>query len=146
MSYSILRSTFKTKYLSSIESMNKNSAIIYRDHLKPFESFAMNTYNIDLDCLVINIQKCKYNVYDILSEFSSYLQNHNYNKPLSSTTLRNRIKVVKNFLEFNDVHISDNKFKQRRIHKDKTRPICISNFRDDPTAKNMVGLSVSLSQ
>src|SRR6478672_3087663 len=91
--------------------MNKNSAIIYRDHLKPFESFALNSYNIDLDSLVINIQEDKYNVYDILSEFTSYLGDHNYNKPLSSTTLRNRVKLVKNFLEFNDVDISYNKFK-----------------------------------
>ena len=91
--------------------MNKSTAIIYRDHLKPFESFAMNSYNLDLDSLVINIQEGKYNVYDILSEFTSYLQNHNYNKPLSSTTLRNRIKAVKNFLEFNDVDISDSKFR-----------------------------------
>jgi integrase len=30
---------------------------------------------------------------------------------LSCITLRNRVKVVKNFLEFNDVEISDNKFK-----------------------------------
>jgi integrase len=91
--------------------MNKSSAITYRDHLKPFESFAMNSYNLDLDSLVINIQEGKYNVYDILSEFTSYLQNHNYNKPLSSTTSRNRIKAVKNFLEFNDVDISDSKFR-----------------------------------
>jgi integrase len=91
--------------------MNKSSAVIYRDHLKPFESFAMNTYNIDLDSLVINIREGKYNVYSILLEFTSYLQDHKYNKPLSSITLRNRVKVVKNFLEFNDVDISDNKFK-----------------------------------
>jgi integrase len=91
--------------------MNKNSAIIYRDHLKPFESFALNSYNIDLDSLVINIQEGKYDVYDILSEFTSYLRDHSYNKPLSSTTLRNRVKLVKNFLEFNDVDVSYSKFK-----------------------------------
>jgi len=62
--HSILKSNFKTKYLSSIESMNKSSAIIYRDHLKPLESFATNIYNLDLDSLVINIQEGKYNVYN----------------------------------------------------------------------------------
>ena len=90
--------------------MNRGSAITYRDHLKLFESFAMNASNIDLDSLVIGIQEGKYNVYNILSEFTSYLQDHNYNKPLSYTTLPNR-KAVKNFLEFNDVDITDNKFK-----------------------------------
>jgi hypothetical protein len=60
--------------------MNKNSAIIYRDHLKPFESFAMNAYNLDLDSLVRNIQEEKCNVYNILSEFTSYLKDHNYTK------------------------------------------------------------------
>jgi integrase len=39
------------------------------------------------------------------------LRDHNYNNLLSSTTLRNRIKAVKNFFEFNEVDISDNKFK-----------------------------------
>jgi integrase len=91
--------------------MNKSTAIIYRDHLKPFETFAANRYDLDLDSLVINILEGKYNVYSILSEFASYLQDLNYNRPLSSLTLRNRIKAVKNFLEFNDVDISDNKFK-----------------------------------
>jgi integrase len=91
--------------------MSKMSAIIYRDHLKPFESFAMNSYGIDLDSLVINIREGKYNSYRILSEFTAYLQDPNYNKPLSTITLRNRVKVVKNFLEFNDVNISDNKFR-----------------------------------
>jgi hypothetical protein len=53
--------------------MNRGSAIAYRDHLKLFESFAMNASNIDLDSLVIGIQEGKYNVYNILSEFTSYL-------------------------------------------------------------------------
>jgi len=71
----------------------------------------MNSYGIDLDSFVINIRECKYNPYSILSEFAAYLQDPNYNKPLSTITLQNRVKVVKNFLEFNDVDISDNKFR-----------------------------------
>jgi integrase len=121
---SFLKSSFKTKYLSVIESMNKSTAIIYRDHLKPFESFATTRYDLDLYSLVMNILEGKYNVYNILSEFASYLQDLNYNRPLSSLTLRNRIKAVKNFLEFNDVDISNNKFKlkvrlPRAIKKNK---------------------------
>jgi integrase len=91
--------------------MNKRSAKVYRGHLKPFESFAMNSYGIDLDSLIINIREGKYNSYSILSEFAAYLQDAKYNKPLSTITLRNRVKIVKNFLEFNDVDISDNKFR-----------------------------------
>lgn len=72
----------------------------------------MNAPNIDLDSFVIGIQEGKYNVYEILSEFTSYLQDHNYNKPISYTTLRIR-NAVKNFLEFNDVDITDNKFKPK---------------------------------
>ena len=102
--------------------------------LKPFESFTMNSYNIDLDSLIINIQEGKYNVYDILSEFTSYLQDHNYNKPLSSTTLRNRIKAVKNFLEFNDVDISNNKFKLKirlpKSNKEKQEALTKDDIRD----------------
>jgi integrase len=105
------KNALKTQYLSAIESMSKKSARIYCDHLKPFESFATNSYGIDLDSLVINIREGRYNPYSILSEFTAYLQDLNYNKPLSTITLRNRVKVVKNFLEFNDVDISDNKFR-----------------------------------
>jgi integrase len=91
--------------------MNKNSAKVYGDHLRPFESFAASSYGIDLDSFIINIRDGKYNSYSILSEFTTYLQDPNYNKPLSTITLRNRVKVVKSFLEFNDVDISDNKFR-----------------------------------
>jgi len=51
--------------------MNRRSAITYRDHLKPFESFAMNASNMDLDSLVLGIQEGKYNIYNILSEITS---------------------------------------------------------------------------
>ena len=91
--------------------MNKSTAVIYNDHLKPFEIFAKNFYNLDLDSFVINLRDGKYDRYNILSEFTAYLQNPNYNKPLSVITLRNRVKAVKNFLEFNDVEISANKFR-----------------------------------
>jgi integrase len=91
--------------------MNKKSSLVYRDHLKPFESFAMNRYDLDLDSLIINIREGKYNPYNILSEFAAYLRDPNFNRSLSSITLRNRVKAVKNFLEFNDVEISSNKFK-----------------------------------
>jgi hypothetical protein len=67
--------------------MNKRSALIYGDHLKPFEAFARNFYGLDLDSFVINLRNGKYNRYDILSEFTVYLQNPNYNKPLSAITL-----------------------------------------------------------
>jgi hypothetical protein len=87
LSQSILkRGYFKTKYLSTIESMNKKSSLVYRDHLKPFESFAMNRYDLDLDSLIINIREGKYNPYNILSEFAAYLRDPNFNRSLSSIT------------------------------------------------------------
>jgi hypothetical protein len=52
--------------------MNRGPAITYRDHLKPFKSLAMNASNIDLDSLVLGMQEGKYNIYNILSEFTSY--------------------------------------------------------------------------
>ena len=77
------KSAFKTQYLSAVGSMNKRSALIYRDHLKPFESFAMDSYGIDLDSLIINMRDGKYNSYSILSEFTAYLQDPNYNKSVN---------------------------------------------------------------
>jgi hypothetical protein len=50
--------------------MNKSSAVVCADHLKPFESFATDSYGIDLDSLIINMRDGKYNSYSILSEFN----------------------------------------------------------------------------
>ena len=90
--------------------MHKSYDLIYGDHQSPFESFAKN-FLFSQDSFVINVKGSKYNRYDILSEFTAYFQNPNYNKPLSAITLRNRVNAIKNSIEFNDVGISANKFR-----------------------------------
>ena len=92
--------------------MNKQTAREYHFRLANFEKFVSIQYNnnITIDKLIENINNQqideKYDPYDILSNYCIYLQNNG----LNTTTLKQRVVTVKNFLEFNDVDISPRKF------------------------------------
>ena len=60
-----------------------------------------------MDNLIDNIIHSKLDPYEILSDYCIYLQEAG----LHSSTLKNRVITVKNFLEFNDIDISPRKFK-----------------------------------
>ncbi|MGI9011705.1 MAG: tyrosine-type recombinase/integrase [Nitrososphaeraceae archaeon] len=87
--------------------MNKNTAIEYHFRLSNFEKFIISQYNLTMDDFVDNILQSKLNPYEILSDFCIHLQGLG----LHSSSLKNRVTTVKNFLEFNDVDISPRKFK-----------------------------------
>jgi integrase len=106
----VISSSAMKNYLSTIRSANQFSAIVYRDHVKAFEAFTLSKYNLSLDDLLVSVKEGKYNIYGVLSDFTFYLQNEYRNK-LSTNTLRIRVRVVKNFLEYCDVDISDAKFR-----------------------------------
>jgi integrase len=106
----VISSSAMKNYLSTIRSANPLSAIVYGDHVKTFEAFTLSKYNLNLDDLLVSVKEGKYNIYEILNNFTFYLQNEYHNK-LSTNTLRIRVRVVKNFLEYCDVDISDTKFR-----------------------------------
>ena len=87
--------------------MNKNTAIEYHFRLSNFEKFIISQYNLTIDDFINNILESKLNPYEILSDFCIHLQGLG----LHSSSLKNRVITVKNFLEFNDVDISPRKFK-----------------------------------
>jgi integrase len=87
--------------------MNKNTAIEYHFRLSNFEKFIISQYNLTMDDFVGNILQSKLNPYEFLSDFCIHLQELG----LHSSSLKNRVTTVKNFLEFNDVDISPRKFK-----------------------------------
>ncbi|HJT85540.1 MAG TPA: tyrosine-type recombinase/integrase [Nitrososphaeraceae archaeon] len=88
--------------------MNKQTANEYRTRLTNFEKFILKNYNIDLDSLVQQCKENKFDVYDVLSDYSTYLKEE---LKLHTTTLKQRIVTAKNFLETQDIDISDRKFK-----------------------------------
>ena len=137
------------RYIKSIEVMNKNTAIEYHFRLSNFEKFIISQYNLTMDNLIDNILQSRLNPYEILSDFCIYLQGLG----LHSSSLKNRVTTVKNFLEFNDVDISPRKFKLkvkfpkniRRIREalDKNDIINILNCCSDIKLKTYVMLLAS---
>jgi integrase len=79
-----------------------------------FQEFVNNRYNAKnqaettLDNIMANIKEGLEDVYEILSDFVSYLQTR-YN--ISALTLKQKVVTVKNFFEYCDVDISPRKFK-----------------------------------
>jgi integrase len=106
----VISSSAMKNYLSTIRSANPFSAIVYGNHVKAFEAFTLSKYNLNLDDLLVSVKEGKFNIYGVLSDFAFFLQNEYQNK-LSTNTLRIRVRVVKNFLEYCDVDISDAKFR-----------------------------------
>jgi integrase len=98
-------------FLENVKSMNRRTADTYKSHLDSFQSFVGDIYQKSLDTLLKEIKDSHLNVYEVLSRYATYLQNsHYYNTPITSLTLRQRVKLAKNFFEYYDVDISTNKF------------------------------------
>ena len=96
------------RYIKSMRVMNSNTANEYKFRLTHFEKFVYSHYNnSSIDNLINNIIHSKLNPYEILSDYCISLQEID----LHSSSLKNRVTTVKNFLEFNDVEISPRKFK-----------------------------------
>ena len=106
--------TVLDKYIRSISAMNKRTAHEYYIRLLGFQEFVNNRYDAKnqtettLDNIIANIKEGSEDVYEILSDFVSYLQTR-YN--ISTLTLKQRVVTVKNFLKYCDVDISPRKFK-----------------------------------
>jgi integrase len=93
--------------------MNKQTANQYYTRLISFEKFIVSHYsnknnNVNLDNFIHEVKENKFDVYKILSDYSIYLSEK---INLHTTTLKQRVVTVKNFLEFHDIDISPRKFK-----------------------------------
>ncbi|HEX6671336.1 MAG TPA: site-specific integrase [Nitrososphaeraceae archaeon] len=93
--------------------MNKQTANQYYTRLISFEKFIVSHYsnknnNVNLDNFIQEVKENKFDVYKILSDYSIYLSEK---INLHTTTLKQRVVTVKNFLEFHDIDISPRKFK-----------------------------------
>jgi hypothetical protein len=91
-------------------TMNKRTAKEYATRLNNFKMFILNHYdrNIRIDDLIIRIKEGLENPYNILNNYAAFLLGSNN---ISSSTLKQRIITIKNFLEYHDVDISPRKFK-----------------------------------
>ena len=130
--------------------MNNSTANEYKFRLTHIEKFVYSHYsNSTIDNLIDDIIGSKLDPYEILGDYCIYLQEMG----LYSSTLKNRVTTVKNFLEFNDVEISPRQFKLkvkfpkniRRIKEalDKNDIINILNSCSDIKLKTYVMLLAS---
>jgi integrase len=100
--------------------MNAQTAKEYYTRLLNYEKFLISRYGDDMsiDKFVYGIKEGKFDMYEVLRDYCIYLQGSN----IHTTTLKQRVVTVKNFLEFNDIDISPRKFKIKiRLPKDIKR-------------------------
>ena len=87
--------------------MSKSTAYQYYARLSNFEIFLSSEYGTNVDNLIKKTKEGYYDVYDVLSRYSIFLQNKGN---ISTTTLQQRVITTRNFLEYYDIDISPRKF------------------------------------
>jgi integrase len=100
--------------------MNKFTGNEYRARLDIFKDFIETKYSLDVDSIIFDIKNKNQDPYSLLTEFARYLAERN----ISTSTLKQRVVTVKNFLEYHDIDISPRRFKvkvklPRTIRKNK---------------------------
>jgi integrase len=113
------------QYIKNVSVMNKQTANEYYARLSNFEKFLQSQHgnNINLDRFVEDLKQegegKRFDVYDTLSEYCLYLHEK---LNVHTNTLKQRLVTAKNFLEFNDIEISQRKFKLKiRLPKNVKR-------------------------
>jgi len=96
------------EFYSSIATMNKSTAGQYLNRLSIFGVFLNKEFDgLTIDGLVNKIKEETTEPYSILSKYSAYLKDND----ISTSTIKQRVVTVKNFLEYCDIDISPRKFK-----------------------------------
>jgi integrase len=119
--YSNIGSKAIAKYVRSVSTMSKSTAYEYYTRLSNFDAFVSKGYRMKTDDLLQNLQAGSEDPYDVLSNYTTYLQS---NCVISPTTLKQRVVTAKNLIEYHDIDISPRKFKlkvklPRSIRKNK---------------------------
>jgi integrase len=100
-------------FLQNVSNMSKSTADTYRFRLYPFVYYAKSKHAKTPDELIAAIRSDKLDVYDILSDYASYLQSQVKKNGRGAASVKRRVSVVKDVLTFKDIDISDNKFKAK---------------------------------
>lgn len=100
------------KYIKNSALSNVNTAYEYRKRLDSFSLFVRQDYSLSLDQLITTLTTIshgpKIDVYDLLSNYVSYLHNKGN---ISPVTIKQRVSTARSYLETFDVDISPRKFK-----------------------------------
>lgn len=116
-------------FLESIGRNSKNSRRSYRTGLHHFAEF-LKPRKQTPDTIISLLQNQHINTYELLDQFVSYLLKQH----IAITSLKIYIAVVRSFLEYNDIDISNSKFKRKvkmpRIYPDQEEPLSLSDIRE----------------
>lgn len=117
-------------FLESIQRGSKNTRKLYRTGLRHFERFLKSTKNQTPDTIISLLQNQHINTYELLDQFVSYLSNKS---DISSASLKTYIAVVRSYLEYKDIDISNAKFKRKvkmpKAYADPEEPLTLSDIR-----------------
>ncbi|WP_415283494.1 tyrosine-type recombinase/integrase [Candidatus Nitrososphaera sp. FF02] len=94
------------QYLSTVGARNEATAKTYKQRLRRFEESVMPE---KMDDVIKKLQKGKLDPYNVLAGFHSYMQK----RKVVDRSQVHAIKTAKIFLEYNDIEISNQKFKRK---------------------------------
>jgi integrase len=114
MALEIIRSSpLLSKYINSVGTANKSTAIEYEYRLSKFGRYLSTTYGLTIDEAVNKLLRRRttkeVDAYDILSGYVAYLRDEE--RIQNPNTIRTWIITARTFLEYHDVDISPRKFK-----------------------------------
>ncbi|MGA7367954.1 MAG: tyrosine-type recombinase/integrase [Nitrososphaeraceae archaeon] len=116
-------------FLNSIGRNSKNSKVTYNTGLVHFTKFLV-TKKQTPDTIIPLLIKGKINVYELLDEYVSYLSQLHIAVP----SIRLYFVAVRSYLEYNDIDISNSKFKRRvkipRYYPDSEEPLSVQDIRE----------------
>lgn len=97
-------------YIRTVEIMNLATAQTYSVILKDFAKYVSKEYASNVDDLMSRLKGIENNdeCYEVLNNYAAYLHR---NINISAITIKQRITVAKNFLEYYDIEVSPRKFR-----------------------------------
>jgi len=115
-----------TTFLNSIERGSHNTKRLYNTSLNHFTQFLRPK---DETPIIPLLKEGKINVYELLDQFVSYLNDQRVN-PVS---IKVYVSVVRSYLGFQDIDIVPSKFRRRvkvpRYYPDQEEPLTLSDIR-----------------
>jgi integrase len=116
-------------FLDSIQRGSNNTRKLYRTGLHHFERFLKSTRKQTPNTIISLLQNQHINTYELLDQFVNYLTR----QKISADSLKTYIAVIRSFLEYNDIDISNAKFKRKvkmvKTYADPEEPLTLTDIR-----------------
>ena len=116
-------------FLESIGRNGRNSRRSYRTGLHHFGLFLKPKHQTP-DTIISLLQNQCINQYELLDQFVSYLLKQH----IAITSLKIYIAIIRSYLEYNDIDISNTKFKRRvkvpKVYPDQEEPLTLTDIRE----------------